>query len=114
MIIQLFTIHELTNDVIGIWLNNNHYDLVLNFSKFIDGNSRKIICMWCMKQKRENHICTLPSMTVHVTYHHQLFVYAIYTLKTGLAWRITIVIVVLNLTKSIVLVNFSNTVINAK
>ena len=53
---------RLTNDVVGVWLNNNHYDLVLNFSKFIYRNSKNKICMQCMKRQYENHICTLPSM----------------------------------------------------
>ena len=53
---------RLTNDVIGVWLNNEHYDLVLNFSKFIYGPGRTSVCVKCMKRKREGHICCVPNM----------------------------------------------------
>ena len=32
---QLYTIHKETNQVVRLWLNENNYDVVLNFSQFI-------------------------------------------------------------------------------
>ena len=53
---------RLTNNVLGIWLNDNHYDLVLNFSKFIYRSGRKTICVRCMKRRRQGHLCKVSSM----------------------------------------------------
>ena len=46
---------RLTNDVIGLWLNKNHYDMVLNFSQFIFGGITILVkkCMHNFSSRKE-------------------------------------------------------------
>ena len=64
---------QLTNDVIGVWLNKNHYDLVLNFLKFIYGSGKNTICVKCMKRKCEGHLCSVLTMCfLCYSFHNQV------------------------------------------
>ena len=50
---------KLTNDVVCLWLNNKHYDVVLNMTKFAKLNHFCVKCM-CRLGKfehQDNHIC---------------------------------------------------------
>ena len=113
---------QLTNDVIGVWLNNNHYDLVLNFSKFIYGSGRKSVCVKCMKRKREGHICCVSNMCFLCYSFHDVVrdlspsvvcAFVIYILLIKSVCSIIIKIVVLNLIENTHRVNFLNIVENA-
>ena len=60
---------KLTNEVVCLWLNNNHYDVVLNMTK-----SAKLsnFCVKCMSHLRkfehqDNHICN-TKLTCHKCY----------------------------------------------
>lgn len=46
---------RLTNDIIGLWLNNCHYDLVLSFRKFMKISMRYFV-------DKDDHQCLVPVM----------------------------------------------------
>ena len=57
---------KLTNEVVCLWLNNNHYDVVLSMRKF---NRLAHFCVKCMShykqfEHKENHVCC-TNLTCH-------------------------------------------------
>ena len=50
---------KLTNDVVCLWLNNKHYDVVLSMTKFSKLSNFCVKCMSHLKkfEHQENHIC---------------------------------------------------------
>ena len=50
---------KLTNDVVCLWLNNKHYDVVLNMTKFAKLNHFCVKCMCHLGkfEHQDNHIC---------------------------------------------------------
>ena len=50
---------KLTNNVVCLWLNNSHYDVVLNMTKFAKLNHFCVKCMSHLRkfEHQDNHIC---------------------------------------------------------
>jgi hypothetical protein len=58
-------IHRITNNVIFLWLNDGHYDLILSSRKFMKNNGNRF-CMGCMRyfrlfENQQSHTCLTVS-----------------------------------------------------